>query len=85
MTQRFDRPGSAAFNMLDPATKTAMEKESAVRLAKLSYLGKMLSEFRGIARSINEQQLVYLLELAMMEANLQLDITRYCEDLEEDV
>ena len=47
------------------------------REAELEYLSDMLPQLRMMALGLEEPMLAYYLEMAMMEAHLQLEITRF--------
>ncbi len=49
------------------------------RKAELEYLSDLLPQLRKMAIGIKEPTLAYLLEMAMMEAQLQLDLVRELE------
>lgn len=61
-----------------------LEKLSTKRSAELEYLSDMLPQLRQMALGLGEQTLARLLEIAMMEAQLQYDITNMQLDKEKD-
>ncbi|MGI9353474.1 MAG: hypothetical protein ACR2O3_18085 [Rhizobiaceae bacterium] len=52
------------------------------REAELDYLSEMLPQLRIMAISLEEPMLAYYLEMAMMEAHMQLEIERFHSAME---
>ena len=53
------------------------EQQRAYRMARfheLEYLNEMLPEMRKMALGLEQKTLAYLLELAMMEAEMQIEL-----------
>ncbi|MEM9332962.1 MAG: hypothetical protein AAGA53_16695 [Pseudomonadota bacterium] len=53
------------------------------REAELEYLSDMLPQLRKMALGLDEARLAYLLELAMMEAQLQFELERFESGVEQ--
>lgn len=52
----------------------ATRGKSVTRLAELEYFTQMLPEMRAMALSLEQNTLAYLLEMASLEAELQLEL-----------
>jgi len=68
----------------NPKSRVAPDLVRITRKSELEYLSDMIPQLRVMALGLEAKNLAHILEMAMMEASLQLDIENFHNNLIDD-